>query len=173
MHTEQVSAATTNSETGAPATAAPSSPVDTDHTASVRSIAIRFTLASSAVLAIIPLAAIRAHGEIAPLAIAVLAILLAVQIPFMWQMAGALGAIQRERDVLLHHAARTSQSVRHQIAADLHDSIAQDLTGVSFSLAALGRNQSIDPAAVAEAAESLRTALGSFRFVLDETLLDC
>jgi len=173
VDTEQVSAATTNSETGAPATAAPSSPVDTDHTASVRSIAIRFTLASSAVLAIIPLAAIRAQSEIAPLAIAVLAILLAVQIPCMWQMAGALRAIQRERDLLVHDAARTSQSVRHQLAADLHDGIAQDLTGVSFSLAALGRNQSIDPAAVAEAAESLRTALGSFRFVLDETLLDC
>jgi hypothetical protein len=40
------------------------------------------------------------------------------------------------------------------------------------SLAALGRNQSIDPAAVAQAAESLRMTLGSFRFVLDETLLD-
>ena len=34
------------------------------------------------------------------------------------------------------------------------------------------RNQSIDSAAIAEAAESFRTTLGSFRFVLDETLLD-
>ena len=80
-------------------------------------------------------------------------------------------ASQSERDRLLHRAA-DSQSVRRQIATGLHDSIAQDLSGVAFNLSALGRNQSIDPAAVAEAAESLRMTLGSFRFVLDETLLD-
>jgi len=34
------------------------------------------------------------------------------------------------------------------------------------------RNRSIDSAAIAEAAKSFRTTLGSFRFVLDEMLLD-
>ncbi len=122
---------------------------------------------------IVALAATQVDAEIAPVAIIVLTFLLLAQIPFMWQMAATLRANERERDLLLHQVAATSESLRRQIATDLHDSIAQDLTGVSFSLAALGRNESIDPAAVAEAAESLRTALGSFRFVLDETLLDC
>ena len=159
-----------NSETGAPATAALSRPVVTDHTASVRSIVVRFAVASAAVLALVSLVAARTSGQIGPTAIALLTVLLAVQIPFVWQMATTL-ASQSERDRLLHRAA-DSESVRRQIAADLHDSIAQDLSGVSFQLTALGRNQSIDPAAVAEAAESLRMTLGSFRFVLDETLLD-
>ena len=138
----------------------------------MRSIVVRFTVASSAVLALVCLAATRVDAEIAPVAIIVLTFLLLAQIPFVWQMAATLRASERERDLLLHQVAATSESLRRQIATDLHDSVAQDLTGVSFSLAALGRNESIDPAAVAEAAESLRTALGSFRFVLDETLLD-
>ena len=138
----------------------------------MRSIVVRFTVASSAVMALVCLAATRVDAEIAPVAIIVLTFLLLAQIPFVWQMAATLRASERERDLLLHQVAAASESLRRQIATDLHDSVAQDLTGVSFSLAALGRNESIDPAAVAEAAESLRTALGSFRFVLDETLLD-
>ncbi len=133
--------------------------------ASVRSIVTRFAVASAAVLALVMLVVIRTNGEFGPTALALLTFLLAVQVPFVWQMATRLRASQRERD-------QVSESVRRQIATDLHDSIVQDLSGVSFNLAALGRNQSIDPADVAEAAESLRTALGSFRFVLDETLLD-
>jgi len=160
-----------NSKTSAPATAAPSRPVDTDHNASMRSIVLRFAVASVAVLALVLLVTARTSGQIGPTAIALLTVLLAVQIPFVWQMASKLRASQTERDRLLHRAA-DSESVRRQIATDLHDSIAQDLSGVSFQLTALGRNQSIDPAAVAEAAESLRMTLGSFRFVLDETLLD-
>jgi len=170
VHTEHVSAATTNCETSAPATA-PSGPGETDHTASVRSVVVRFTVVSAAVLALVSLVAARTNGQIGPTAAALLTVLLAVQIPFVWQMASTLRASQSERDRLLCCAA-DSESVRRQIAADLHDSIAQDLSGVSFNLTALGRNQSIDPAAVAEAAESLRMTLGSFRFVLDETLLD-
>ena len=171
MHTDHVSAATVNSETSAPATAASSSPVEIDHTASVRSIVVRFAVASAAVLVLVSLVAARTNGQIGPTAIALLIVLVAVQIPFVWQMAATLRASQSERDRLLHRAA-DSQSVRRQIATGLHDSIAQDLSGVAFNLSALGRNQSIDPAAVAEAAESLRMTLGSFRFVLDETLLD-
>jgi len=171
VHTDHVSAATVNSETSAPATGASSSPVEIDHTASVRSIVVRFAVASAAVLVLVSLVAARTNGQIGPTAIALLIVLVAVQIPFVWQMAATLRASQSERDRLLRRAA-DSQSVRRQIATGLHDSIAQDLSGVAFNLSALGRNQSIDPAAVAEAAESLRMTLGSFRFVLDETLLD-
>ncbi len=39
-------------------------------------------------------------------------------------------------------------------------------------LSKTGAPMTIESAAVAEAAESLRMTLGSFRFVLDETLLD-
>ena len=160
-----------NSEASAPATTAPCHLAEVDRGA-VRSTVVRFTVATSAALALVSVVAARTNGQLDPTAIALLAVLLAVQIPFVWQMATTLQASQRERDQLLHRAADTSQSVRRQIAADLHDSIAQDLSGVSYNLAALGRDQSIDPAAVAEAAESLRTTLGSFRVVLDETLLD-
>ena len=48
------------------------------------------------------------------------------------------------------------------------------LTEVSAAsiLSKTGAPMTIESAAVAEAAESLRMTLGSFRFVLDETLLD-
>jgi len=167
VHTELVSAVT-SSEIGAPSATMLRRKSDLDDTASVRSIVVRFTVSTSAALALVSLVATRTHGQIGPTAIALLTLLLVIQIPFVWRMASALRTSQRERDRLLH----TSQSVRRQVATELHDSIVQDLSGVSFNLAALGRNQSIDPAAVAQAAESLRMTLGSFRFVLDETLLD-
>ena len=132
--------------------------------ASVRSIVTRFAVASAAVLALVMLVVIRTNGEFGPTTLALLTFLLAVQVPFVWQMATRLRAVSTNRPGLPIGTA----SDRHH----LHDSIVQDLSGVSFNLAALGRNQSIDPADVAEAAEWLRTALGSFRFVLDETLFD-
>jgi signal transduction histidine kinase len=163
-----VSAATTSSETGAPSATSPWGAGDLEDTASVGSIVVRFAVATAAVLALASLVAARTHGQIGPTAGVLLTLLLAVQIPFVWRVASAMRAAQRERDRLLD----ASRSVRRQIATDLHDGIVQDLSGVSFQLAALGRNESIDPAAVADAAESLRMTLGSFRFVLDETLLD-
>jgi hypothetical protein len=117
------------SETGAPVVSA-WSPHGSENAASVRSVVVRVTVATSAVLALASLVATRTNDQVGPTLVALVTLLLVVQIPFVSQMAETLRASRHER------------------------------------------NQSIDSDAVAEAAESLRTTLGSFRFVLDEPLLD-
>ncbi len=57
----------------------------------------------------------------------------------VWSTARRLRRAQQQREVLLQHAIDSSDVERRRIAADLHDGIVQDLTGVMFSIAAKRR----------------------------------
>jgi signal transduction histidine kinase len=69
-------------------------------------------------------------------------------------------------------AADARRSARRRIAHDVHRGVVQDLSGVSFDLAALGRCSSIDPDAVAVTARLTSATIRPLRFVLDEEFLE-
>ena len=104
----------------------------------------------------------------APVAIAALLALELVQLPFAWRMARTLQASHEERERLLRQAIGASELERRRIGQELHDGVMQDLSGVSFSLASQGQSTTVDPAAVAEAAESIRASITSLRSLLVE-----
>jgi signal transduction histidine kinase len=113
-------------------------------------------------------------GRFAPIAIGALIILELVQIPFAWQMARRLRSSQQERERLFQMAIDASEAERRRIASDLHDGVVQDLTGVSYSLAAAsmgGANRPDAPTSqqvMADSAESLRESVKSLRSLLVE-----
>ena len=110
----------------------------------------------------------RLWGQFAPIAIGALIALQLVQLPFAWNMARRLRDGQQDRERLLRRAIDASEAERRRIASDLHDGVVQDLTGVSFGLAALGRSEEIDPKQATEASASIRTAIKSLRSLLVE-----
>ncbi len=110
----------------------------------------------------------RLWGQFAPVAIAALLALELVQLALAWRMARRLRASQHERERLLRQAIGASELERRRIATDLHEGVVQDLTGVSFSLAALGQSTTADPAVVAEAERSIRSSITSLRSLLIE-----
>jgi two-component system NarL family sensor kinase len=110
----------------------------------------------------------RLWGQFAPVAIAALLVLELVQLPFAWRMAKTLQESHEERERLLRQAIGASELERRRIGKDLHDGVIQDLSGVSFSLAAQGQSTTVNPAAVAEAAESIRASITSLRSLLVE-----
>lgn len=81
----------------------------------------------------------RIWRSIAPIAIGALVVLELVQIPLAWSLARRLRIRQEEREHLLQRAIDASEHERRRIAQDLHDGVVQDLAGVSYSLAAMGR----------------------------------
>lgn len=119
-------------------------------------------------------------GRFAPIAIGALVILELVQIPLAWQMARRLRSGQQERERLFQMAIEASDAERRRIASDLHDGVVQDLTGVSYSLAAasmaaasmaVGVARPDAPSSqqvMAESAESLRESVKSLRSLLVE-----
>ncbi len=66
----------------------------------------------------------------------------AIGLALMWSLARRLGRAQQQRELLLHHAVASSDIERRRIAADLHDGVVQDLTGVTLTLAAYRRRSS-------------------------------
>lgn len=72
----------------------------------------------------------------APAALVALGLLWLAQLPLAYSLARRLETGRAEREALLRRAIEASESERRRIAADLHDSVVQDLAGVSFSLAA-------------------------------------
>lgn len=75
-----------------------------------------------------------------PILLAALAVLAAVQLSLAWSLARRLRAGQQERERLLVRAIQASALERRRIAADLHDTVVQDMTGVSLSLGAAASN---------------------------------
>jgi signal transduction histidine kinase len=69
------------------------------------------------------------------LLVALLALGLA-QVPLAWWYGHRARTAAEERLELMHRAELARQDERSQIAADLHDSVVQDLAGVSFDLSA-------------------------------------
>ena len=107
-------------------------------------------------------------AQFAPITIGALIVLELVQIPLAWSMARRLQASQRERERLLRHALDASDAERRRIASDLHDGVVQELTGVSLSLAAQGRSDSIGRQQVLDASSAIRTSIKSLRSLLVE-----
>ncbi len=107
-------------------------------------------------------------AQFAPITIGALVILELVQIPLAWSMARRLQASQQERERLLRHALDASDAERRRIASDLHDGVVQELTGVSLSLAAQGRSESIGRQQVLDASSAIRTSIKSLRSLLVE-----
>ncbi len=110
----------------------------------------------------------RLWGQFAPVALGALLALQLVQLPFAWRMATQLRAGQEERELLLKRSLDASDAERRRIASDLHDGVVQDLTGVSLGLAALGRQNLIEPSQVEDASSAIRNSVKSLRSLLVE-----
>lgn len=107
-------------------------------------------------------------SQFAPIAIGALVLLELVQLPLAWSMARRLRSGQQARERLLRHALESSDSERRRIAADLHDGVVQDLAGVSYRLAALGKGASLDAADAAAASAEIRASIKALRSLLVE-----
>jgi two-component system, NarL family, sensor kinase len=109
--------------------------------------------------------------QYAPPTLAGLLALQLVQIPFAWSLARRLQRQQRERQRLLQRAVDASQTERRRIAADLHDGVVQDLTGLTYALDA-ARLGPPDPdgqrEVVGRAASQLRSSVADLRSLLVE-----
>jgi two-component system, NarL family, sensor kinase len=108
----------------------------------------------------------------APLAVAALLVLELVQVPLAVALARQLQTGEQRRRGLLDLAVRASDAERRRIAADLHDGVVQDITGVTYQLdaARLACSRSGSPdqreAILAEAARRLRGCIRSLRTLL-------
>jgi signal transduction histidine kinase len=107
-------------------------------------------------------------AQFAPITIGALIMLQLIQIPLAWSMARRLQSSQRERERLLRHALEASDAERRRIASDLHDGVVQELTGVSLTLAAQGRGDSIDRTKALDASAAIRASIKSLRSLLVE-----
>lgn len=111
----------------------------------------------------------RIWRSFAPFTIGAVIILQLIQIPLAYSLAQRLRTRQLEREDLLERAISASEHERRRIAQDLHDGVVQDLAGVSYSLAAIGRGGE-DPHApeLASAADTVRNSIASLRTLLVE-----
>ena len=106
------------------------------------------------------------------LAVGALLVLELVQLPLAVALARRLQRAEQNRRRLLDLAVRASEAERRQIAADLHDGVVQDITGVTYVLdaARLGSVCSGSPdqrdAIIAEAARRLRGCIRSLRTLM-------
>lgn len=111
----------------------------------------------------------RIWESFAPFTIGAVIVLQLIQIPLAYSLAQRLRARQLEREDLLERAISASEHERRRIAQDLHDGVVQDLAGVSYSLAAIGR-QGDDPHAIelAAAGDTVRSSIEALRTLLVE-----
>lgn len=107
-------------------------------------------------------------SQFAPIAIGALVLLELVQLPLAWSMARRLRTGQQARERLLRHALQASDTERRRIAADLHDGVVQDLTGVSYRLAAIGKGGSVDAVDAATVSAEIRASIKALRSLLVE-----
>ncbi|SFL05200.1 sensor histidine kinase [Geodermatophilus ruber] len=109
----------------------------------------------------------------APILVAVVLILVAVQLPLGHRMATQLRATQREREQLQARALDASTEERRLIAGSLHDGIVQDVSASALLVAraadqlrAAGARQVGE--GLGQAAGALRESVGSLRSLLVE-----
>lgn len=111
----------------------------------------------------------RIWRSFAPISIGALIILGLIQLPLAYSLARRLRTRQLEREDLLEQAINASEHERRRIAQDLHDGVVQDLAGVSYSLAAMGRtDHDPSPAEVAAAGDTVRASIEALRTLLVE-----
>jgi two-component system NarL family sensor kinase len=113
----------------------------------------------------------------APISVAVLLALLAMQLPLAHRMVTQLRASGRERELLQARALDASTEERRRIAGSLHDGIVQDVSASSLLVAGAAdqlRERGTNGAAqeiaedLAQAARALRHSAGSLRSLLVE-----
>ena len=107
----------------------------------------------------------------APITLGSLFVLQIVEIALAWSLARRLRRGQDAREQLLHHAIESSDAERRRIASDLHDGVVQDISGVSYALAAVARHPEVpsdDRESIDDAAGRLRESVRSLRSLLVE-----
>lgn len=109
----------------------------------------------------------RAWNMFAPIMIAALIGLEALQIPLAYSMARRIHRGQERQERLLRRAVESSDAERRRIARDLHDGVVQDLASVSYTLASI--ESSVGAAhrpVVHDAAAGTRRSIRSLRSLL-------
>ena len=107
-----------------------------------------------------------------PALLAALGLLWLVHLPLAYRLARRVRRAAVEREVLLRRALDASNDERRRIAGDLHDSVVQDLAGISYSLAAASSSSRVareDPALLStlrEAADVTRASMQRLRALL-------
>jgi signal transduction histidine kinase len=105
-------------------------------------------------------------SSFAPVTLGGLALLWLVQLPLAASLARRLRRRREENELLLLRALDATDSERRRIAADLHDSVVQDLLGISYGLvAAAERSESATPN---ENRQAFRTSAAQVRENLRE-----
>jgi signal transduction histidine kinase len=107
--------------------------------------------------------------EFAPVMLGALVLLALIQLPLAWWLARRVRQGQVEQERLLRRAIEASDLERRRIAGDLHDGVVQDLTAVSYSLAAAAETAPAPfDAQLREAAAETRHGIGQLRTLLVE-----
>ncbi len=113
----------------------------------------------------------RIWRSFAPISLGALIVLELIQVPFAWSLARRLRQRQREREALLRQALDASDLERRRIAADLHDGVVQDLTGVAYALTGAARQPNLPTETARElerSATGVRTGVKALRSLLVE-----
>jgi signal transduction histidine kinase len=105
-----------------------------------------------------------------PAAIGALLVLELVQVPLAWGLARRLRRAQEEQAALYEAAAGASEAERRRIASEVHDTVVQDLTGLTYDLDAArlrgGLRDPGDTALLSRTAEGVRRAVADLRALL-------
>lgn len=110
-----------------------------------------------------------------PITLGALLLLQLLQLPLVWRTARRLDASVQERERLAREAAEASFVERRRIAADLHDSVVQDLAAVSYTLSGVAeRSNAADTerASMRSAAGTVRRSIRTLRTLLVEIYPD-
>ena len=116
-------------------------------------------------------------AQFAPISMAVLLTLVAVQLPLAWRMATQLRATHQERELLQARALDVSTEERRLIAGSLHDGIVQDVSASALLVARAADDLRAGPGrgghrhvveVLGQAAGALRESVGSLRSLLVE-----
>ena len=89
--------------------------------------------------------AYRLERALLPLSLGSVTLLLILLMPLAVSMARRVEHTEGERNRLLHASISASDNERRRIARDLHDTVVQDLVGLSYSLSAVAHSPSAPP----------------------------
>lgn len=108
----------------------------------------------------------------APIVLGGLTLLALVELPLALWLVRRVRRGEEDKAALLQSAVDASEAERNRLAGDLHDGVVQDLTGISYSLAAaatkLQQQGSPEASPVSDAAQHTRTAVSALRSLLIE-----
>jgi len=110
-----------------------------------------------------------------PITLGAIIVLQLLQLPLVWGTARRLDRSIKERERLAREALEASATERRRIAADLHDSVVQDLAAVAYTLSgvadrAAAQRNGVGP--LRSAAATVRRSIQSLRTLLVEIYPD-